>query len=75
LADKYLNLYIADIDWKPHISQLWSNALKKFRNETVAKDHVKKAIACATILPLVEKTIIPDPPSNLTFLVYWMEAV
>jgi len=67
VAEKYLNLYIADIQWGPHISQLWSNALKKFRNETVAKDHVKKAIACATILPLVQKISIPEIPSNLLF--------
>jgi hypothetical protein len=67
LADKYLRLYIANIDWHPHINSLWSNAVKKSGNETVAKEHVKKAIACATILPLVEKTTIPDPPSNLLF--------
>jgi hypothetical protein len=67
VADKYLKLYIADIDWKPHISSLWNNAVKKFRNETVAKDHVKKAVACATILPLVQKISIPEIPSNLLF--------
>lgn len=67
VADKYLKLYVANIDWAPHIGTLWSNALKKYGNETVAKDHVKKAIACATILPLVEKTSIPNPPSNLLF--------
>jgi len=67
LADKYLKIYVADIDWKPHIAQLWNNALKKNGNETVAKDYIKRAISCATILPLVEKTQIPDPPSNLLF--------
>lgn len=67
LADKYLKIYVADIDWKPHIAQLWNNSLKKNGNETVAKDYIKRAISCATILPLVEKTQIPDPPSNLLF--------
>lgn len=67
LADKYLKLYVANIDWKPHIVSLWGNALKKNGNENVAKEYVKKTIACATILPLVEKTNIPDPPSNLLF--------
>ena len=67
LADKYLKLYVANIDWQPHITSLWSNAVKKYSNESVAKEHVKKAISCATILPLVEKTTIPDPPSNLLF--------
>jgi len=67
LADKYLKIYVADIDWKPHIAQLWNNSLKKNGNETVAKDYIKRAVSCATILPLVEKTQIPDPPSNLLF--------
>ena len=67
VADKYLKLYVANIEWEQHIASLWNNALKKYGNDTVAKDHVKKAIACATILPLVEKTTIPDPPSNLLF--------
>lgn len=67
LADRYLKIYVADIDWKPHINQLWNNSMKKNGNETVAKSHVKRAISCATILPLVEKTQIPDPPSNLLF--------
>lgn len=67
LADKYLKIYVADIDWKPHIAQLWNNSLKKNGNEIVAKDYIKRAISCATILPLVEKTQIPDPPSNLLF--------
>lgn len=67
IADKYLKLYVATIDWSPHIASLWGNSVKKYGNETAAKDHIKKAISCATILPLVEKTQIPDPPSNLLF--------
>ena len=67
LADKYLKIYVADIDWVPHITQLWNNSLKKNGNETVAKEYIRRAISCATILPLVEKTQIPDPPSNLLF--------
>lgn len=67
LADKYLKLYVADIDWRPHIAALWSNASKKYSDEVQIKDYVKRAISCTTILPLVEKTQIPDPPSNLLF--------
>jgi len=67
LANKYLKLYIADIDWEPHIASLWRNAKKKYGNENVAKEYVKKAVACATILPLIEKTSIPNPASNLLF--------
>lgn len=67
VAEKYLKLYVADIDWQSHISVLWKNSLNKFKDEDLAREHVKKAIACATILPLIEKTPIPDPPSNLLF--------
>lgn len=66
IAQKYLKLYIADIDWEPYIANLWKNACNKFSTD-LAKEYVKKAIACATILPLIEKTPIPDPPSNLLF--------
>jgi len=67
LADKYLRLYVAPIDWKPHISSMWLNATKKYKDDDLAKNHIKKAISCATILPLVEKIQIPDPASNLLF--------
>ena len=67
VAEKYLKLYIADINWSEHIAALWKNSMNKFSNETEAKDHIKRAVACATILPLVENTPIPDPPSNLLF--------
>lgn len=67
IANKYLKLYVADIEWNDHIVALWNLFLKKESNENVAKDQMKRAIACATILPLVEKVPIPDPPSNLLF--------
>jgi len=67
VAEKYLKLYIADINWSEHIAARWKNSMNKFSNETEAKDHIKRAVACATILPLVENTPIPDPPSNLLF--------
>ena len=67
VAEKYLKLYIADINWSEHIAALWKNSMNKFSNETEAKDHIKRAVACATIHPLVENTPIPDPPSNLLF--------
>lgn len=67
VAEKYLKLYVADIDWQTHISTLWKNAVNKNQSQDLAKEFVKKAIACAVLLPLVEKTPIPDPPSNLLF--------
>jgi hypothetical protein len=67
VAEKYLKLYVADIPWQESIATLWKNSLNKMQNQEAAKDHVKKAISCATILPLMEKTAIPDPATNLLF--------
>lgn len=67
VAEKYLRLYVADVSWEQPIKTLWTNSVNKLRNEDLAKEHVKKAISCATILPFVEKTAIPDPPTNLLF--------
>jgi hypothetical protein len=67
VAEKYLKLYVADIDWQPHITSLWKNALNKSSNQDAAREFIKKAISCAILLPAVEKTQIPDPPSNLLF--------
>lgn len=66
VAEKYLKLYVADISWQEHIATLWKNASKN-KSEDLAKEHVKKAVSCAVLLPYVEKTPIPDPPSNLLF--------
>lgn len=67
VADAYLKIYVADIDWKTHIGKFWSNTKSKSPNEDQAKLHIKKTIACTTLLPYYDKTIIPDPPQNLLF--------
>lgn len=67
VAEKYLKLYIADVPWADSISILWKNSINKFNNEETAKQHVKKAISCATLLPTLESTTIPNPPTNLLF--------
>lgn len=67
IADSYLKIYVADIDWKPHISKLWSNTKNKVKDEAESKNHIKKVLACATILPYYDKTVIPDNPQNLLF--------
>lgn len=67
LAEKYLRLYVADIDWSVHISNLWKNFSNKFKDDNLAKEQVKKSIACTILLPFIEKTQIPDPPQNLLF--------
>jgi len=67
LAQKYLNLYVADIGWATHIETLWNQSKKKFKNDNEAKAHLKKAISCASMLPYIEKTLIPTPPEQLLF--------
>jgi hypothetical protein len=67
VAEKYLKLYVANIDWSEHIASLWKNSTNKFKNEQDAKNYVKRAIACATLLPFLEKTPIPEQPKNLLF--------
>lgn len=67
VAEKYLKLYVADVPWDQSIKTLWSNSINKTRNEELSKEYVKKAISCATILPFLEKTNIPDPPTQLLF--------
>lgn len=74
VADMYLRIYVADIDWKPHISQLWVNTRNKIADEAEAKNHIKKAIACATLMPFYDKSIITDPPQNMLFwLPTWVQ--
>lgn len=69
VADMYLRIYVADIDWKPHIAKLWSNIKNKNDNDQVCKEQIKKNIACATLISSYDKTIIPNPPQNLLFWV------
>ena len=58
LADEYLKIYIADIDWVPHIIKLWNNFYNKSKDKEQANEMVKKAISCA---------ILPNPPHRLLF--------
>ena len=66
IAVKYLNLYVGDSDWSKHIDTLWARLSKK-HDETQAKILLKKTIACATMLPVYDRTKIPDNPENLLF--------
>lgn len=67
VADKYLRIYVADIDWKDSINKLWEMFFKKTSNPENAKALVKKTISCTILLPFTDKTPIPDPPTNLLF--------
>lgn len=65
-AIKYLNLYIGESDWGRHIDALWTRLAKK-HNESDARAILRKTIACATLLPIYDRTKIPDNPENLLF--------
>jgi hypothetical protein len=67
LADEYLKIYIADIDWIPHITKLWNNFYNKNKDEEQSKELVKKAISCTVLLPITDNTQIPNPPHRLLF--------
>jgi hypothetical protein len=67
VADMYLKIYVAEIDWKHHISNLWSNLKNKNSDEQICKVLMKKSIACTTLLPSYDKTVIPENPHNLLF--------
>lgn len=67
LADEYLKIYVADIDWIPHMKKLWNNFYNKSKDQAQASEMVKKAISCAILLPSVDNTTIPNPPYRLLF--------
>ena len=67
VADMYLRIYVSDIDWKPHIAKFWANTKNKITEDDSAKMHMRKSIACASLIPIYDKKVIPDPPQNLLF--------
>lgn len=69
VADKYLRLYVADVDWTKFVSDLWGNASKKNLSLEEKKDFMKRSIACTILTPLVNRSAIPDPPQHLLFWV------
>jgi len=67
LAEEYLKIYVADIEWSFHIKKLWNNFSNKNKTEEECKSLVKRAISCAILLPATENTQIPNPPHSLLF--------
>ena len=67
IAEKYLNLFLGKADWKTNIKKLWSITEKKGWDDEARKLFVKKAIACATLIPSTDGTTIPNPPEKLLF--------
>lgn len=69
VAEKYLNLYVGEADWKEKIGQLWTVQKKKIKDEEKAKEFVKKSVACACLSPVINKVAIPDERHVLLFWV------
>jgi len=67
VAEKYLNIYIGEADWKTHIAKLWTNFENKNKNKDLSREEIKKTVSCAALLPTVEKTNIPDPVHLILF--------
>lgn len=67
VAEKYLNIYIGEADWKTHISKLWNNFENKNKNADISREDIKRAISCTALLPTLEKTNIPDPVHLILF--------
>jgi hypothetical protein len=67
LANKYLQLYVANIDWVPHISSLWHNVQKKNMSQDEKKNFIKQSISSTILNPYLYNTQIPNPPYNLLF--------
>jgi hypothetical protein len=68
VAEKYLNLYVGDVDWAHHIAQVWGRLSKKHQ-PAEAGAIMKKTLACTILLPLYDRTKIPELPENL---LYWV---
>lgn len=67
VSEKYLNLYVAEIDWKYHQGVLYQRWIRSGMSESEAVDKLRKVIACTVLLPQLGKQRIPDPPENLLY--------
>lgn len=67
-ATKYLTIYVADIDWMPHLGRLYELHRGRFNGDADhTKEYVRKILACAILLPKYDRSCLTDPPENLLF--------
>jgi hypothetical protein len=66
VADKYLKIYNADIDWEPFIREVHGRLTNQMSADE-ARAEIKKRLACTILLPHYEKNTIQDPPQNLLY--------
>lgn len=58
---KYLRLYVAEIEWSPHLNQL----ANRIKDQNIRHNQA----ACAVLLPYRDKSVLTNPPQNLLFWV------
>jgi hypothetical protein len=63
VADIYLKIYVAQIDWMPHLETLWKDSQRKNRSN----EQMRSIIACTILLPYIDKTtkIDSEHPESL----------
>ena len=67
-AIQYLRVYNADIDWAPHIDDLYNLLKKKSNNsEEEAKRKIKQHISFTILAPLSDPHMIKDPYHRMLF--------
>lgn len=67
VAEKLLGIYVADIEWWPHIARLAQQLKKKHDNET-AKNLLRRAVAFTILFPAYDRSAKIDmehPENNL----------
>mgnify|MGYP006921279549 CR=1 FL=1 len=67
VCDKYLNIYVAEIDWERHRKVLFKRWTRSQLSEEEAIYRLRKVIACTVLLPYLDKHKVPDPPENLLY--------
>lgn len=69
--NKYLQFYVAQIDWRPHLKTLDAQTLRK--NSRLSPSELRQLLdkqkACTVLLPYYDKSKILNPPENLLFQV------
>lgn len=71
VANTYLRLYVAEIDWEPHINTLYARLSKKLSGD-VLTDMLRKVISCTILLRAFQPSVPLDEttPESLLFSVH-----
>lgn len=71
VACDYLRLYLAEIEWDPHIDKLYAQLRRQYRNPEELSQAMRKRICCAMLLRAKQPTVPLDAenPESLLFRV------